>query len=72
MADLPKMVKVTTEGGSFAINPDTVARVAPSKVGGSVLTFTDGSFLAVQEDFEDLTGIELEEEEHEAPPPLTP
>jgi hypothetical protein len=57
---------VTEDDACIAINPDTVARVSPRTLGGSTIQFKDGTFVAVQEDFEELTGIDPEAAVEEA------
>jgi hypothetical protein len=67
MADIPDLIALVTEDDScVAINPDTIARVAPRTLGGSTVQFKDGTFIAVQKDFEELTGVDPEAAVEEA------
>jgi len=58
---LSNLVAVVSDHDSVvAINPDNVTSVGPRTDGSSLINFRDGSSLAVQDDFQTLTGIDPE------------
>jgi hypothetical protein len=58
---ISNLVAVVTDHDSVvAVNPDSIVSVGPRSDGSAVISLRDGTSLAVQDGFEDLTGLDIE------------